>query len=133
MSEQAVPDRVRKADRLSKPIALVVAIVVFLLANRLTSDVQFASIIAALAGIGARLYVPYHANVQLPDDERLDLRDHRATGNYHYGAAGVALCVIAAVSLGAFLYGHGFITAVGIGVIGGVVGYVVSSSVLPAS
>lgn len=128
MAEQGFHESVVKADKWSKPIALVVAIAVFLLANRLTADVQFASIVAATAGIGARFYVPYHASVRVPESERVPLHEHPVTGNYHHGAAGLALLIASFATLGAFLIGHGFLTAVGVGVISGVVLYFVFAS-----
>ncbi|WP_418279854.1 hypothetical protein [Halorubrum sp. DTA98] len=126
-------DSVVTADKWSKVIALFVAIGVFLVARELTGDVQFGSIVAATAGIGTRLYIPHHVSVRLPESDRLSLQDHPVTGNYHHGAAGLALVAASVVALGAFLLGHGFLTAVGIGVISGVVIHVVLASWLPTA
>ena len=127
MAEQGFHESVVKADKWSKPIALVVAIAVFLLANRLTAAVQFSSIIAAAVGIGTRFYVPYHASVRVPEPDRIPLHEHPVTGSYHHGAAGLSLVVASFVALGVFLLVHGFLTAIGVGVIFGVVLYFVFS------
>lgn len=133
MTDQGFDDSVVAADRWSKVIALVVAIAVFLLARYLTGDVQYGSIVAAAAGIGARLYVPYHASVRVPESERSSIRDHPMTGDYHHGAAGLALVASPLISLGAFLLGHEFLAVIGVGVISGVVVYLLLASWLPSA
>jgi len=132
MSDPEFNDSVVAANRWSKVIALFVAIAVFLLANALTGDVQFASIVAAMAAIGARFYVPYHASMQVPAADRTPLTAHPSTGNYHHGAAGIALIASSIVALAVFLVAHAFLTAVAVGVIFGVGSFVMLRSRLPA-
>jgi len=131
MSEPEFDESVVKADKRSKAVALIVAIVAFLLVRELVVDVQFASIAAATAGIGVRLYIPYHASVRVPDSDRTSLSEHPAAGAYHHGAAGIGLVVLSVVAVAAFAFTHGFVTSVGVGIIAGVVSYVGLSSALP--
>ena len=133
MSEQPFHDSVVKADKWSKVVALFVAIGVFLLAREVVADVQFVAIIAAITAIGVRLYIPYYASIRVPDADRTPLHDHPVTGNYHHGAAGLALIVCSAVALVTYLVIHAFLTAIGVGVISGALAYVVFSSVLSAA
>lgn len=130
MSEQPFHDSVVKADKWSKVIALFVAIGVFLAAREAIADVQFVAIVAAVVAIGVRLYVPYYASMRVPDAERTPLQDHPVTGNYHHGAAGLALIVVSTVAFVTYLMIHAFLTAIGVGVISGALAYVVLSSVL---
>lgn len=132
MSEPEFSESVVLANRWSKVIALLVAIGVFLLANALGGDVQFASIVAAGAAIGARFYIPYRASMNVPESERTPLTAHPNTGNYHHGAAGIALMAASIVALGAFLVAHGFLLAVGVGVMFGIVSFVILRSRLPS-
>lgn len=132
MSEPKFDESVVKADKRSKAVALVVAITAFLLVRELVVDVQFASIVAATAGIGVRLYIPYHASVRVPESDRTSLSEHPTVGAYHHGAAGIGLVVLSVVAVAAFAFTHGFVTSVGVGIIAGVASYVVLSSVLPA-
>lgn len=132
MTEQQFDESVITADRWSKVIALGVAVAVFLLARQVTGDVQFGSIVAAFAAIGARLYIPYHASMNIPASERTSLSEHPTTGNYHHGAAGLALIVGSFVALAAFVVVHSFFAAVGIGVVFGILCYVAFASLLPA-
>ncbi|OYR58777.1 hypothetical protein [Halorubrum halodurans] len=132
MSEPSFHESVVAADKRSKAIALLVAIGLFLAVNRIVGDVQFASIVAATAGIGTRLYVPYHASMRVPAADRTPLSEHPATGEYHHGAAGLALVTVSLAAIVVFGFGHGLITAVGVGVISGSVAYVMLSSALPS-
>lgn len=132
MSEPEFDESVIKADKRSKAVALIVAITAFLLVRELVVDVQFASIVAATAGIGVRLYIPYHASVRVPESDRTSLSDHPTVGAYHHGAAGIGLVVLSVVAVAAFAFTQGFVTSVGVGIIAGVVSYVVLSSVLPS-
>ncbi|WP_123624016.1 hypothetical protein [Halorubrum sp. CSM-61] len=132
MSEPEFDESVVRADKRSKVIALIVAITAFLLIRELVGDVQFASIAAATAGIGTRLYIPYHANVRVPESDRTSLSEHPTAGAYHHGAAGIGLVILSVVAVVAFAVTHGFATSVGVGIIAGVVSYVMLASVLPA-
>jgi len=131
MSEPEFDESVVKADKRSKAVALIVAIAAFLLVRELVVDVQFASIVAATAGVGVRLYIPYHASVRVPESDRTSLSDHPTVGAYHHGAAGIGLAVLSVVAVAAFAFTQGFVTSVGVGIIAGVVSYVVLSSALP--
>jgi hypothetical protein len=131
MSEPEFDESVVKADKRSKAVALIVAIAVFLLVRELVVDVQFASIVAATAGVGTRLYIPYHASVRVPDSDRTSLSEHPAAGAYHHGAAGIGLAVLSVVAVAAFAFTHGFVTSVGVGIIAGIVSYVGLASALP--
>ena len=131
MSEPEFDESVVKADKRSKAVALIVSIAAFLLVRELVVDVQFASIVAATAGVGVRLYVPYHASVRVPESDRTSLSDHPTVGAYHHGAAGIGLVVLSVVAVAAFAFTQGFVTSVGVGIIAGVVTYVVLSSTLP--
>jgi len=130
MSEPEFDESVVRADKRSKVVALLVAIGAFLLVRELVADVQFASIVAATAGIGARLYIPYHASVRVPESDRTSLSEHPTVGAYHHGAAGIGLAVLSVVAVVAFAVTHGFVTSIGVGIIAGVVAYVVLSSAL---
>ncbi|GAA0507092.1 hypothetical protein SAMN04488066_101265 [Halorubrum aquaticum] len=132
MSEQPFHESVVAADKRSKVIALLVAIAAFLLVRELVDDVQFASIVAATAGIGTRLYIPYHASIRVPEPERTPLSEHPTAGEYHHGAAGIGLVVLSVVAVAAFVFTHGLVTSIGVGIISGVVSYVMLSSALPA-
>lgn len=132
MSEPEFDESVVKADKRSKAVALVVAVVAFVVVRELAVDVQFASVVAATAGIGARLYIPYRASVRVPESDRTSLSEHPTSGAYHHGAAGIGLVVLSVVATAAFVFTQGFVTSVGVGIIAGVVSYVVLSSVLPS-
>jgi len=93
MSEVQFSPRVRKADRWSKVIALLIAMGVFAGSLWLTDEPQLSSITAAGVGIGARFYIPYWASLSVPADERVSIEEHPGAGNFHHGAAGVALMV----------------------------------------
>lgn len=133
MSEGSFHDSVVAADKWSKAFALVAAIVVFLAVREVVADVQIASIVAATAGIGVRLYGPYHASIRVPEAERTPLAEHPTAGSYHHGAAGIALVAVSLAVTAVVGIGHGFITAVGVGVMSGGVAYVVLSSALPTA
>ncbi|EMA68784.1 hypothetical protein C461_04117 [Halorubrum aidingense JCM 13560] len=132
MPEQQFHDSVVAADRWSKVAALVVAIAVFLLVREPVGDVQFASIVAAMTGIGTRLYIPFHASVRVPEADRVPISNHPTAGSYNHGAAGLGLIVASMAALGTFLVGHGFLAGVGVGGISGVVGYAVFVNILPS-
>lgn len=132
MPEQQFHDSVVAADRWSKVVALFAAIGVFLIAREVGADVQFASIVAATAGIGTRLYIPYHASIRLPEADRKPIHDHPTAGNYHHGAVGLGLVAASLGALGTSLLGHGFLTGVGVGGMSGVLGYVVFVRLLPS-
>lgn len=98
MVERRVDESVIRADRWSKVIALFCAVGTFLLASSLTDDAQFSMIVAAFAGIGVRIYVPYHASVTSSDPEQQPIQAYEGTGNYHQGAVGAGVVVAAFVA-----------------------------------
>jgi len=91
MSDVQFSGRMRKADRWSKFIALLVAMGVFVASLWLTEAPQLSSITAAGAGIGARFVIPYWVSHSIPAEERTSIEEHPGTGNYHHGAVGGAL------------------------------------------
>ncbi|APW97928.1 hypothetical protein CHINAEXTREME_09100 [Halobiforma lacisalsi AJ5] len=99
MSDRQVDESVIRADRLSKVIALFAAIGTFLVAARMTGDVQFNMIVAAFVGIGVRIYVPYHASITTGDPDHEPIQAYEGTGNYHQGAVGAAVTVAAIAAL----------------------------------
>lgn len=100
MAQQDVDDSVLRADRYSKIIALFFAVGVWGLTSFLTPDRLFNMTIAAVAGIGIRLYIPYHASVLMGDSESVPVRDYEGTGGYHHGAVGGGLVVGSLVAIG---------------------------------
>jgi hypothetical protein len=133
MTEPEFDESVVKADKRSKVVALLVAIAAFLLVRELVVDVQFASIVAATAGIGTRLYIPYHASVRVPEADRTSISEHPTAGAYHHGAAGIGAVLLSVVAVAAFVFTQDLVTSVGVGIIAGVVSYVVLSSALPSA
>jgi hypothetical protein len=133
MTEPEFDESVVKADKRSKVVALLVAIAAFLLVRELVVDVQFASIVAATAGIGTRLYIPYHASVRVPEADHTSISEHPTAGAYHHGAAGIGAVLLSVVAVAAFVFTQDFVTSVGVGIIAGVVSYVVLSSALPSA
>jgi hypothetical protein len=131
MTQPEFDESVVKADKRSKVVALLVAVAAFLLVRELVVDVQFASIVAATAGIGTRLYIPYHASVRVPEADRTSISEHPAAGAYHHGAAGIGAVLLSVVAVAAFVFTQDLVTSVGVGIIAGVGSYVVLSSALP--
>jgi len=129
MTQPEFDESVVKADKRSKVVALLVAVAAFLLVRELVVDVQFASIVAATAGIGTRLYIPYHASVRVPEADRMSISP--AAGAYHHGAAGIGAVLLSVVAVAAFVFTQDLVTSVGVGIIASVGSYVVLSSALP--
>lgn len=100
MSDVQFSERVRKADRWSKFIALLVAMGIFVVSVWLTEDTQLSSISAAGAGIGARFVIPYWVSQSMPEEERVSIEEHPGTGNYHHGAVGGALLLGSLIMIG---------------------------------
>ena len=93
MAEQQVDDSLLKIDRWSKIAALLAAMVMYVAGILLIGNYSFAAIVAAFAGIGVRIYIPYHASRRASDTSGSDLEELALTGNYHHGAVGIALVV----------------------------------------
>jgi len=111
MSDVQFSQRVRKANKWSKVIALFAALGMLGGAVWATGDIQMSSIVAAAMGIGVRFFIPYQASMSVPADERVGLESHPATGNYHLGAAGGGLVVASLVTVGQMaVQGYGLLT-----------------------
>lgn len=119
MGNAEIDESVVRVDRLSKVAALLFAAGLFLVASTLTEDGLFSMIVAAFAGIGLRLYIPYHASISDSVPEMEALETYEATGNYHHGAVGIGLIVATTVALGVMVSGLESTPALGVG---GVVG-----------
>jgi hypothetical protein len=100
MSDVQLSDRMIRADRLSKVLALVVAMVFFVGSLWLTEAQYISSIAAAGVGIGARFLLPYGVSLTVPEGEGVSIEDHPGTGNYHHGAVGAALLLGSLVMVG---------------------------------
>ncbi|MEF8882025.1 MAG: hypothetical protein V5A34_05825 [Halapricum sp.] len=132
MVEQQVDEALMKADRWSKVIALFFAMGTYGLAILLTSNNTFNASVAAFAGIGVRLYIPYHASVSGYGGEQVPSQAHSATGNYHHGAVGAGLVVGSFLALGIMIVEPTYWTALIGGVAGGIVSFLVLRSTLPS-
>jgi hypothetical protein len=131
MSDSKVDESMIRADRLSKVIALFVALGVFLVAFQLTDDGLFNMIVAAIAGIGTRIYIPYHASVTVSDPDPKPIQDYEGTGNYHQGAVGAAAVLAAVAALATMAVLLDSTLAFGAGVGTGVVLFLLFRGVLP--
>lgn len=131
MSDVQFSERVRKADRWSKFIALLVAIGVFLGSVWLTEAPQLSSISAAGAGIGARFFIPYWVSQSMPAEERTSIEEHPGTGNFHHGALGVALLLGSFVLIGVLASTEETNTSLWLGFTATGLGYVVIAELLP--
>lgn len=105
MSNQQVEDALLKADRWSKVIALFFAMGMFGLATILTEDFHISAAIAAFSAVGVRIYVPYHVSVFGEDSDGISSQSYELTGNYHHGAAGIALVVASFAALAVLVVG----------------------------
>lgn len=115
MTEAEMNESVVKADRWSKIIALFVALGIYLIGMQLRPDLQFSAIVAAFTAVGVRLYIPYHASMRVPEDERIPIHEHPTAGGYHHGAVGLALVVGSLVAFGIHLLALGSTLSLAIG------------------
>jgi hypothetical protein len=129
--EPQVAESVLAADRWSRIVGLFVALGVFVLAQLTTTDPQFNAVVAAVGGIGARVYVPYHASLSVVDPEATSISSHPDAGNYHYGAAGLALLLAPGVALVVMIAAGSFNAAILVGAVVGSAGFLVLRSTLP--
>ena len=132
MAEQQIDESVLKADKWSKIIALFLAIATFLVAEQLTGEVHFNMIVAAFAGIGIRIYIPYHASISVSDPEHAPIQDYEDTGNYHQGAVGAAVVLAAVTALAVMVVDPDSTRAYLAGGGVGIVSFVLLRSVLPS-
>lgn len=130
MTEEHVDSALRRADRLSKVIALFAAMGVFGGASLLTDNVQFNASVAAFAGIGVRIYIPYHSSIS--GEKAIPSQALDDTGNYHHGAVGIGLIVGALAALLAMSVESSFYLALATGIGAGAVSYLVLRVVLPS-
>lgn len=132
MANRELDESVIRADRLSKPIALLFAVGVFLVATLLSDDALFNMIVAAFAGIGVRIYIPYHAIVTVDDPDHPSIEEFEVTGNYHHGAVGAAVVVAAAVAIAAIAIEPNTTLALAVGAGSAVVFFFVFRRILPS-
>jgi len=132
MADADVGDSVVTVDRWSKILALFVAAGVFLGASALTDDGQFNMIVAAFAGIGARLYIPYHVRISTAGPAIEPLSSYEGTGNYHHGAVGGAVLLGAVVALGVMVVEPNSTPAIGAGGVAGLVAFGIFNRVFPS-
>ncbi len=132
MSNQQVEDSLLKADRWSKAIALFFAMGVFGLATLLTDNVQVNAAIAAFSGVGIRIYVPYHVSVWGEGGDGISSQSYELTGNYHHGAAGIALVAGSLAALAVIVIEPTVYGALGVGLFIGVLTFLGLRSVLPS-
>jgi len=132
MSDSEVDESVIRADRLSKVIALFVALAIFLLASQLTDEGLFNMTVAAFAGIGTRIYIPYHASVTVSDPDHEPIQAYEGTGNYHQGAVGAAVVLAAVAALATIVVVQDTWWALGAGLGAGVLLVLLLRPVLPS-
>jgi len=132
MSDSEVDESVVRADRWSKVIALFVAIGVFGAASLLTGDGLFNMTVAAVVGIGTRIYIPYHASVTVSDPDHKPIQEYEGTGNYHQGAVGAAAVLASVAAIGAMVVVADSTLALAAGTGVGVALFLVFRTVLPS-
>ena len=126
-----IDESVRKADRWSRVIGLFVALGVYFGALQLTADVPTSMLVAAVTAIGARIYIPYHASLRVTEGPGTDLAEIELTGDYHYGAVGLALIVGPLVTVAVRMVTPESILTLGAGGLAAAVTFVVVRAVLP--
>lgn len=132
MPESEIDESVVRADRLSKILALFLALGTYVVASLLTGDSLFNMIVAAFAGIGARIYIPYHASITVPDPDHMPIQAYEGTGNYHQGAVGAAVVLASFVALVVMVVEPVSTTALAAGGGAGVVSFLILRRRLPS-
>jgi hypothetical protein len=107
MSGTGIAESVERADNLSKVAALFLALGTYFLTNYLTADMNFSLIIAAVAAIGVRFFIPHWVSANLENPAENGIHAHPATGNFHHGAVGLALVIGAVIAVVVILTGIG--------------------------
>lgn len=132
MAEQEIEidEKIQQIDQYSKIFGMFFAMAVYAFGLNLTNHALFNATIAAMAGIGFRMYMPYQASISnvtsaVPSDV------HPDTPNYHHGAVGGALVVGSFGALAAMIANPDFLPAMGIGAAIGVGSYFVLQAALP--
>lgn len=131
MSDVQFSQRVRKADRWSKVVALFVAMGVFIGSLWATEAPQLSSITAAFAGIGTRFVIPYRVSLSVPAEQRQSIEDHPTTGNFHHGAVGGALVVGSLGTVVIMAAGLSSTASLGLGAVLTGLSYVILEEALP--
>lgn len=129
MAEQQVDEKLQRADRFSKYAALFGTLALFGVATQLTDNATFNASIAAFAGVGVRLYIPYHASISAG---ALPSQAHPMTGDYHHGAVGGGLVVGSIAALGVMVVEPNIWIALGAGLGVSVLSYLVLRTALPS-
>jgi hypothetical protein len=130
MADEQVDESLQRADKWSKIIALFFAMGVFGGASLVVDNVNFNAAVAAFAGIGVRIYIPYHAS--LSSGTGVPSQAIEATGNYHHGAVGGALVIGSLAALAAMVVEPRFWLALGAGTGTGVLSFLVLRTALPS-
>lgn len=131
MADTDVAKSVVKVDRWSKVLALFFAAGFFVVASALTADAQFSMIVAAFAGIGARLYIPYHVSITTAGPTIEPLHSYEGTGNYNHGAVGAAVVAGTVVALGAMVVVLDSTPALGLGGVAALCSFGILNRTLP--
>lgn len=132
MAEEQVDTELVRIDRWSKILALFVAMGLFALGSLFTSNVQFNASVAAVGGIGIRLYVPYHASRSGYGPDSVPSQAHSETGNYNHGAVGGGLVVGSLAAIGGMTVTSSYYAALAVGLGAAVVTYLSLRAVLPS-
>lgn len=133
MSDADVSARIRKADRWSKVVALLVAMGVFVGSLWLTDAPQVSSITAAFTGVGTRFFIPYQVSLSIPAEERRPLSAHPTTGDFHHGAVGGGLVVGSLTTVGLLTAGLTSTASLGLGAVATGLTYLLLETTLPRS
>jgi len=100
MADLEFSDRVQRWNRLSKPIALIAALAVFIGGDQLVASQGISMITAAVVGIGVRWFVVYWASMTIPVEERVSIEAHPSAGEFHHGAVAAGLIVGSFIMVG---------------------------------
>ncbi|SDJ47985.1 hypothetical protein [Natronorubrum texcoconense] len=121
-SELEFAERMQRADRWSKWIAMALTFGFFFVTMVLTNNVEFSAVVAAALGIGVRFVIPYRVTLSRPADEREPLVGDQGSPQFHHGAAGGAL-IFSSVAAAVVMVGSGNSTP---GLVAGGIGLAVS-------
>lgn len=132
MAEQQVDERLMKADRWSKVIALFFAMGMYGLGMMLTENITFNAAVAAFAAVGVRISIPYYVGVSEAGLNQVPSQAHPDAGKYHHGAVGGALILGSFVALAAMSVEPSTYPAFGSGIATGIVSFLLLRVVLPS-
>ncbi|WP_440770350.1 hypothetical protein [Natronorubrum sp. DTA28] len=132
-SELEFTERMQRADRWSKWIAIALTSGFFFVTLLLTTNVEFSAVVAAAMGIGVRFVIPYRVTISRPPDEREPLVADQRAVQFHHGAAGGAL-ILSSVAAAVVTVASGeSTTGLVAGGVGLVVAYVAFSKAFPSA